>query len=138
MSGCIVATVDGVEHRVQAGDEVVIKPGQVHTFSNGSATEPLVFRCTAEPALNLQWLLTEMAESAIRGGGRWDDASVLAAGYTPYQIRGEYRLAGMPSMVQTLIVSVLAGVALLLGRTKRIRPRPAAAKSGYTPRRDSV
>jgi quercetin dioxygenase-like cupin family protein len=134
VSGCIVATIDGEERRAQAGEDVMIHAGQVHTFANGSSTEPLVFRCTAKPALNLQWFLTEMAESAIRGGGRWDDASLLDAGYTLHQIRGEYRFAGMPALVQTAIVSVLAATALLLGKTKRISPRPAARESALVSR----
>jgi hypothetical protein len=85
--------------------------------------EPLVFRCTAEPALNLQWFLTEAARSAIRtGGGSWKKASLLEAAWILHQIPGEYRIAGMPAGGQTLLVGTMARAAVALGRTREIEP----------------
>jgi hypothetical protein len=111
------AKVDGREHELGPGEEVLIQPGQVHSFANARPSEPLVFRCTAEPALNLQWFLTEGAESAIRSGGSCKDASLLETAYILHQIPGEYRLAGMPAVLQDLLVGTLAKVATLLGKT---------------------
>lgn len=128
MSGCLVATVNGEQRRVEAGGEALIEAGAVHTFKNGSETDRVVCRCTATPALNLQWFLTEMAGAANRGGGRWDDASLLEVGYALNQMQGEYQLAGIPSFLQTLLANGLAGVAQLLGRTKHFAPRPSSAR----------
>ncbi|CAN5709898.1 hypothetical protein BH23GEM8_BH23GEM8_01250 [soil metagenome] len=129
LSGSIVATIDGEVRRIEAGGDVIVEAGQVHTFFNGSDEESLVLRCTAEPALNLQWFLTEMAQSAIRGGGRWDDASLFEVGYALHQIRGEYRLATVPAPIQTAMVGILAAAAILLGKTRQINPRPVAART---------
>jgi len=123
VSGRMLATVDGVEHALGPGEEVLARAGQVHSFVNGSPDEPLVFRCTVEPALNFQWFLTESAKSAIRtGGGHWKKASLLEAAWILHQIPGEYRLAGMPAFVQNLLIGTLARTATALGRTKNIEP----------------
>ncbi len=124
VSGCLIATRNGTAHRVEAGGAVLIDAGVVHSFANGSDTEEVVCRCTATPALNLQWFLTELAGAANRGGGRWDDASLLEVGYALHQMQGEYQLAGMPPFLQTLLASGLASAAQLLGRTKHISPKP--------------
>jgi len=125
VSGRMLASVDGVEHALGPGEEVLVGTGQVHSFVNGSPVEPLVFRCTVEPALNFQWFLTESARSAIRtGGGSWKKASLLEAAWILHQVRGEYRLAGMPAVVQNLLIGTLARTATVLGRTRNIEPPP--------------
>ncbi len=119
-SGRMLATVDGVEHVVGPGEELHVKAGVVHTFRNASEEEPLLFRCTVEPALNLQWMLTESAKSAIRSGGRWKDASLLESAYILRQIPGEYRLVGMPLAVQNLLIGTLATLAVILGTARNV------------------
>jgi len=127
-SGRLLATVDGVEHLVGPGEELLVEAGQLHTFRNASEGEPLVFRCTVEPALNFQWMLTESAKSAIRSGGSWKDASLLEACYILRQIPGEYRLAGMPAPVQNLLIGALAMLAVLLGKTRNVEPLQGRAR----------
>jgi len=123
VSGRMVTTVDGVVHALGSGEEVLVEAGQVHSFVNGSQVEPLVFRCTVEPALNFQWFLTESARSAIRtGGGSWRKASLLEGAWILHQVRGEYRLAGMPAFAQNLLIGSLARLASALGKTRNIEP----------------
>ncbi len=124
-TGQMLATVDGVEHLVGPGEELLVQPGAVHSFRNGSEAEPLVLRCTVEPALNFQWMLTESAKSAIRSGGRWKDASLLEGAYILRQIPGEYRLVGMPRPVESLLLGTLATLAVLLGKARNIEPLQA-------------
>jgi mannose-6-phosphate isomerase-like protein (cupin superfamily) len=126
VSGRMIATVDGQQHTVEAGETLVVQPGQAHTFANASQTEPLIVRGTVEPALHFQWFLSEMAKSAIRAGGSWKDLPVFEAAYILHQMRDEYRLAGMPVLVQDIVFGLLARVAVLLGRTKHITPKHAA------------
>jgi len=121
-SGRMLATVEGVEHLVGPGEELLVHAGEVHTFRNASEEEPLVCRCAVEPALNFQWMLTESAKSAIRSGGRWKDASLLEAGYILRQIPGEYRMVGMPTVVQRLLIGALAMLAVLLGKARNVEP----------------
>jgi mannose-6-phosphate isomerase-like protein (cupin superfamily) len=121
-SGRLVAKVDGQERVVEAGESLVVEPGQSHTFANASQTEPLVFRGKVKPALHFQWFLTEMAKAAIRSGGSWKDLPFLEAAYILFQVRGEYRVAGIPFALQDLILGSLARMAVLLGKTKNIAP----------------
>jgi len=128
-SGRMLATVDGVEHVLGPGEELLVQPGEVHTFRNANEGEPLEFRCVVEPALNFQWMLTESAKSAIRtGGGNWKKASLLEAAYILRQIPGEYRLVGMPLVVQNLLLGTLATLAVLLGKARNIEPLRAKAR----------
>jgi len=130
-SGRMLATVDAVEHVLGPGEELLVQPGEVHTFRNASEGEPLEFRCVVEPALNFQWMLTESAKSAIRtGGGSWKKASLLEAAYILRQIPGEYRLVGMPLVVQNLLLGALATLAVLLGKARNIEPLRARARAG--------
>jgi len=122
-SGRMLATVNGVEHELGPGEELLVQAGEAHTFRNASEEEPLAFRCVVEPALNFQWMLTESAKSAIRtGGGSWKNASLLEGAWILRQIPGEYRLVGMPVAVQNLLLGALATLAVLLGKTRNIEP----------------
>lgn len=125
-SGRMVAEVDGQAHTVEAGETLVVEPGQMHTFSNGSETEPLIIQGTVEPALHFQWMLTEIAKSAIRAGGNWKKVPLVELAYIFYQVRDEYRLAGMPFWLQDIVFGALSRVAVLLGKTKDIAPKDGA------------
>jgi mannose-6-phosphate isomerase-like protein (cupin superfamily) len=125
VSGRLVATVEGEEKSLGAGESVTVAAGQAHTFANGSETEPLVFRTVVAPALHFQWFLTEGAKSAIRGGGSWKDMPILYAAHLLHEMGDEYRIAGMPDFLQDVIFGALARVAVLLGRTREIAPRLA-------------
>jgi quercetin dioxygenase-like cupin family protein len=137
-SGRLVAMVDGQEHTAEAGQTVVVQAGQAHTFANGSETEPLVFRATFEPALNFQWALTELAKSAIRAGGSWANLPLPELAYILRQVRDEYRVAGIPFVLQDVLFGLLARVAELQGRAKEIAPmsevdrQPQMQLSGQT------
>jgi mannose-6-phosphate isomerase-like protein (cupin superfamily) len=126
-SGRMVATVDGEAHEVEVGQRLELAPGQVHTFSNGSEREALVAHVTMAPALHFQWALSELARAAIRAGGSWDDLPFLEMAYIMYAVRDEYRVAGMPVVVQDVLFGVAARLASVLGRTKEIAPRDGVA-----------
>jgi quercetin dioxygenase-like cupin family protein len=121
-SGLLAATVDGQAHTAEAGQTLVVQAGQAHTFVNGSETEPLVFRATFEPALNFQWALTELAKAAIRAGGSWGDLRLPELAYILRQVRDEYRVAGIPVVLQEILFGLLSKVAVLQGKAKEIAP----------------
>ena len=123
VSGVFHATLDGTEHRLGAGERVTIRSGVVHTFRNGLPDQPLVLRGAMEPPRNFQWALSEMARSAIRGGGSWTRLSLLDAGWVMHQVRGEYYAAGIPRPLHHLMTGFLAAIARLTGRHRRIAPR---------------
>ena len=129
VSGTMIAKVDGREIVIEAGETAIVEPGQVHSFKNGSATEPLLIRGKVEPALNFQWFLTEAAKSAIRAGGAWKDLPLLEVAYIMHQVRDEYRLAYIPFALQDLIFGGLSRLAVRRGRTKDIAPLHVATGS---------
>ena len=49
LDGEIEVTARGITRRVQAGEHVVIEPGEVHTWRNPSADRPLRFRAMMIP-----------------------------------------------------------------------------------------
>jgi len=122
VSGRLTVVVEGDARVAEPGETVTVAPGQRHSFSNGSDSDELVARVTVAPALHFQWFLTESAASAIRGGGRWKDMSLLEAGYILNQVPDEYRLAGVPALVQRLLFRLLATVAVLTGKAGNVAP----------------
>jgi mannose-6-phosphate isomerase-like protein (cupin superfamily) len=124
VSGTIVMNIDGKEIVLHAGEKAVVKAGQVHSFRNGSDTEPLAVNGYIEPAINFKWFITEMAKSANERGGSWNDVSLVQAGYVLFLIRNEYRLGGIPFFLQDILFGLLAMVAKISGKAKAISPGP--------------
>jgi mannose-6-phosphate isomerase-like protein (cupin superfamily) len=125
VSGRVRVTLDGAEHRLGPGDSVVVPSGGVHTFRNDLEDAPLTFRVTMEPALRFQWVLSEMAKAAIRGGGSWDDLSLLEVGWIMHQVRGEYyAIPALPRPLHHALTGVLAALARLTGRHCQIEAPP--------------
>ena len=127
-SGEMVAKLGKEERMVRAGETLVVPAGQVHALRNGSASEPLVIRITVEPALNFQWFMTEAARLAISNGGRWKDIPLLDAAYLVHVTRDEHAIPGMPRFLQYAIFAPLAGLAVLLGRHRKLAPKPSPVR----------
>jgi quercetin dioxygenase-like cupin family protein len=129
-AGSMRATLEGKVTVVGAGETLIVEAGQVHTFANASEVEPLVIHSTVEPALHFQWFLQEMARSAIRNGGSWQDLPFLEAAHMLYLMRDEYRLADLPAGLQRVAFGVLSRLARLLGRTREIAPWQTVEAAG--------
>ena len=121
ISGQMVAVVGGKEIVANAGDTIIVQAGESHTFKNGNSTEPLVAKFWYEPALNTEWMLQTMGEDAMKNGGDWAKASTLPAMYIMYEMRREYRFAGMPGWLQDALFGLGAGIAKLTGVAKKIQ-----------------
>ncbi len=117
------AVVEGEERLVGTGEVLCVKPGQLHTFSNADPAHPLILRITIEPALHFQWFMTEVARSALRGGGRWKDASLLELGWILNQVTDEHDLPGLPRFAKRPLFGTLAPLAVVTRRAGRIEPR---------------
>jgi len=114
--------LDGEEREVGEGETLVVTPGQVHTFWNPDPDLPVTMRITIEPPLNFQWFPTEAARSAVRGGGRWKDASLLETAWILHQVVDEHDIPGILRPLKRPLFGVLAGLAVLLRKTGRIEP----------------
>ena len=107
------------------GETVVFRPGEAHRFWNAGADD---LRCAvyAEPADNVEYLLTEFFASARRQvGGRPNmfDVAFLARRY-----RSEYRMFVIPPMVQTVVFPIVVAVGTLLGKYEKYRDAPEAVR----------
>ena len=125
ISGTMIARVKGQEEVVLGpGEKIVIPPGKVHSFTNGSKEEPLETRIVVEPALDFQWYISEAAQSAIRNGGSWKDLPLIEAGHLMWLSRDQQRIGGMPYVVQDLLFGTLSIMARITGKAKNIGPKP--------------
>ncbi len=138
VSGQMVAVVNGTAIVANAGDTVIVKPGESHTFKNGSSTEPLVAKFWYEPALNTEWMLQTMGEDAMKNGGDWDRASLLPTLYIMYKMRREYRFAGMPAWLQDVLFGIGTGIARLTGAAKKVQLPESLQASPQTVRQGQV
>jgi len=123
--GRLIVTMDGQEHVLEEGQSATVPQGGVHTFRNGHADRPMEAQVRVEPALHIEWMLHEMATSAIRNGGDWKSLPLLEAGFVLHELRDEYRFAAMPALISRPLFAVLHGLALLTGASKRIADREA-------------
>jgi quercetin dioxygenase-like cupin family protein len=133
ISGGMHATLDKEEHVTRAGDSLVVPAGRVHSWRNLSENEPLVVRITVEPALQFQWMMTEYSRLAMANGGLWKNVPLLEVGYILHQTRDEHEIPGMPRFLTTLLLGTLAGLAVLLGRHRKVSPLPSVARIAPPP-----
>ncbi|MCC5940556.1 MAG: cupin domain-containing protein [Balneolaceae bacterium] len=125
VSGVMIARLKGQDEITLGPGETITVPEKIeHSFSNGSADEPLVTRIVVEPALDFQWFLSEAAKSAIRNGGNWKDMPLLEAGRLMWLSRDQQRVGGMPYVVQDILFGAISLLAMLTGRAKNIGPKP--------------
>lgn len=120
--GRMRAVVDGEELEIRAGETLVVAPGQVHSFSNPDPEEPLEIDGSIEPPLHFQWFLTEAARSAIRGGGRWKDASLLETCWILNQVADEHDYPGIPRALKRPLFGTLAALAVLTRKHRGVEP----------------
>ncbi len=123
--GRLIVTIDGQEHVLEEGQSATVQLDQVHTFRNGHADRPMEAATRVEPALHFEWMLHEMATSAIRNGGEWKSLPMLEVGYMLHELRAEYRLAGIPLFIQRPLFALLHGLARLTGAADKIAKREA-------------
>jgi quercetin dioxygenase-like cupin family protein len=123
--GRLIVTIDGKEQVLEVGQSATVLQDQVHTFRNGHADQTMEASVRLEPALNFEWMLHEMATSAIRNGGEWKSLPMLEVGYMLHELRAEYRLAGIPLFIQRPLFALLHGLARLTGAADRIAKREA-------------
>ncbi len=123
-SGTMIARIKGQEDvTLTQGEKIVIPPGKVHSFTNGSKDEPLVTRIVVEPALDFQWFLSEAAKSAIRNGGSWKASPLLEVGHLMWLSSDQHRI-GLPLFVEYLLFGSLSILARMTGKAKNIAPKP--------------
>lgn len=121
ISGKLLVIMDNKEHVINAGQTITIPNNVVHTFKNANANEPVEAKFWFEPALNAEWMLQTLGESAMDNGGDWAKASLLQMGYLMYLLRREYRLGGLPNWLQDVIFGLLYRLAIITGEAKKIK-----------------
>ena len=127
-SGRMLIKINGKEQILEAGDKICVKAGETHTFKNGLDNQPLKVNARFEPAGHIEWMLTELAKSAIRNGGAWKNLPVLEIGYCMYEMRSEYRVGGMPFWLQDMVFGAFHFLAKATGASKNLKPLPITTK----------
>ncbi len=120
VSGEMIVEVESKQIILKAGQRIVVKPGESHTFKNGSTTEKLVANFWFEPALNMEWMLQTFGEEAMKRGGSWANVPILQMLYCMHKMRKEYRIAGMPFWLQDVLLGFFAWLAEITGEAKKI------------------
>lgn len=127
LSGKLIVQNGKKEVTLGPGESAVIRSGEVHNFRNASSTERVEAEFWYEPALNIEWMLQSMGEAAMEKGGDWKKAPLLPVFHALWKMRKEYRLAGMPFLLQDAIFGSGAFLARLTGAHKKW-PLPAALR----------
>jgi mannose-6-phosphate isomerase-like protein (cupin superfamily) len=103
------------------GETVVFKAGEAHKFWN-AGEDDLHCRGYVEPADNVEYLLTEVFESAKRHGRGQPDLFDIA--FLGSRYRSEYTMVEIPAAVQRLMFPVLIAVGRLIGKYARYADAP--------------
>ena len=76
LEGQVTVIVEGREHRLQVGDALCVRRGEIHGFRNDTA-ETIRFIAVAAPGVFGWPYFTEMAEAFAASGGDPPDRAVL-------------------------------------------------------------
>ncbi|MEM7103345.1 MAG: cupin domain-containing protein [Bacteroidota bacterium] len=116
-------TIEGQLGLMCEGDELVLQPGESFTVPKNAlhscyaiGDEPTRCRVVFEPALNIEYLLTEIFESCNRRGSALP--SPFDGSYLLTQVKGEYLLGDVPPFVQNYIFPIIALLGKLFGLVK--------------------
>jgi quercetin dioxygenase-like cupin family protein len=110
VAGRADVTVRGERHTLLPGESRHIPAGEAHSIRNGG-TDTLVVRTTLRPPGEF-----EAAIRALYGAGAGGKPDVFAVAAVLSHYRADVRLAGIPWSIQRPLLSVLAGIATVLGR----------------------
>ena len=105
------------------GDKMVLNPGESFTVPMGSThtcypagEEDIRFKVVFSPALNIEYILTEIFESCNRKNSK--APSPFDATYVLKETKREYLLGGVPVLVQKIVFPALAEIGKLFGFVK--------------------
>jgi quercetin dioxygenase-like cupin family protein len=114
-SGCLRATIDGVEGVYGAGETVIVPAGAPHRWSNDSVNDELSFINEYVPALRWEDLFVTVFAAARTGRASLrGDFSLLAMAVVLNKYRDHLYMAGLPMRVQKVLFTVLAPIGKLL------------------------
>lgn len=103
------------------GETVAFKAGDAHRFWNAGESD-LVCTGYVEPADNVEFMLTELFESARRNGGKRVDP--FDAAFLMWRYRSEFTMLEIPAPVRLLVFPVVMAMGKLLGRYGKYADAP--------------
>ncbi|MFC6723742.1 cupin domain-containing protein [Halobium palmae] len=110
VAGRADVTVRGEPHALLPGESLYIAAGEPHSIRNGGAGT-LVVRTTLRPPGEFEAAVRALYEAGAGGQPDFFAAATVLSYY-----RADLRLAGVPWWLQRPLLSVLAGIATMLGR----------------------
>ncbi|MEM8529890.1 MAG: cupin domain-containing protein [Chloroflexota bacterium] len=106
LSGELRLVVDGRAIKLCEGETATVPSGTPHTFDNRNGNDVL-FRVTLTPALDSEYMFTEMIRLANERNTARPSLRQLAAIFQG--LEGRFYLAGPPRILQDMLFSILAG-----------------------------
>jgi mannose-6-phosphate isomerase-like protein (cupin superfamily) len=106
---------DDEEVLLEPGETFLVPENSVHCFYSSAETD-IKLKATFTPALNTQYMLSEIFASCNRRNSK--TPSPFDASYVLGQAKGEYSLGDVPVFVQKFIFPVVAIVGKTLGLVK--------------------
>jgi len=119
LAGSLKVRIDGVEHTLHEGGEMVLKPGSSHALWNDGDQEAR-FNVQVRPALQMETFIETVfglardGKTNKQGMPNLLQGAVLLQGYAE-----EMRVSGVPVFAQRLLAAVLAPVGKLFGYRAR-------------------
>lgn len=115
--------IEGTAEVMCNKEKVLLEPGQsftvpantLHAFHSANGTD-IKLKVTLTPALNFQYILTEVFDSCNRRKSM--QPSVFDATYVLNQARGEYLLGGVPMAIQKYVFPIIAIIGKTFGLVK--------------------
>ena len=116
-AGCLVVTIAGEEHRVVAGQSVVVPRGAAHFFRNGGSEAAEITIAFSPPQRHRGFFMAfaALAERRPQWFSAKGDPHLLLIALHLHRFAGHLYLAGPPVWLQRLVFAVLAPVARLCG-----------------------
>ena len=115
VAGTLRVKIDGEERTLQAGEEVIIKPGSAHALWNEDAEE-VRFEAQASPALKLETFIETVFGLARDGKtNKKGMPNPLQAAILLHEYSDEMQLADVPVVAQRLLAMLVAPIGRLFG-----------------------
>lgn len=115
ISGTLGIHCQGEKILLQPGETYLVPRDTVHQFFSPNG-EKIQFRAVFTPALNTQYILTEIFNSCNRKKSK--NPSVFDATYVFSQVQDEYLFGNVPEKIQRVLFPILGKISKRIGLVK--------------------
>ncbi len=114
LSGTLTVVVNGIPQTLQVGQSMVLPKNMAHNHYN-EADEPAVFLQTVSPALDCEYMIETLVGLAHDGQLEDGRPGLLQSLVSMKYLESKVFLAGIPVIIQKLLMHVVGPVGRLMG-----------------------